>query len=74
MKTIAQLLELSKNPFYKFTPLEREVLDDFLLQRLDTPSTRSQKRSSKGSTAKTHAIVRNIVKRVDTDPIEAHES
>lgn len=74
MKTIAQLLELSKNPFYKFTPLEREVLDDFLLQRLDIVSPKSQKKSLKKSSKKTRAIVRNIVKRVDTGPMEAHES
>lgn len=70
MKTIQQLLELSKNPYYKFTPDERMVLDDFLLQSQDTDSKKSQEKSSKKSSKRTHVTVRNVVKKVNTYPPE----
>lgn len=74
MKTIEQLLELSKNPFYKFTADEQAVLDDFLLKKRATELKRSQKPRSKKSSTKTRVTVRNIVKKVDTYAPEADES
>lgn len=66
MKTIAQLLELSKNKFYKFTAEEQAVLDGFLLKESESGSEKSQKKTSKKSSEKTRAIVRNVVTKVDT--------
>lgn len=74
MKTIQQLLHLSKNPFYKFSPEEKAVMDDFLLGPVDSPTTTSQKKRSKKSSQQTRVAVRNIVKKVDTYTPEAHES
>lgn len=74
MKTIAQLLELAKNPHYKMTQVEKEVLDDFLSQKRGQELTPSPKRSSTKSSKKTRAIVRNVVKKTDTYPPEATES
>lgn len=71
MKTIQQLLDLSKNPFYKFTDAEQAVLDDFLSQKQELDSKESQKKSSTESSQKTRAIVRNVVKKADTYPPEA---
>ena len=66
MKTIEQLLELSKNPYYKFTPDEQQVLDDFLVKRRAKPSKNSQNQNSKNSEESTLVTVRNIVpKTVD---------
>ena len=70
MKTIQQLLDLSKNPFYKFTDAEQAVLDDFLSQKQESDSKKSQKESSTESLQKTRAIVRNVVKKADTYPPE----
>lgn len=66
MKTIEQLLQLAKNPYYVFTEAERMVLDDFLSPKPDTASPISRKAPSKKSSAKTRVTVRNIVKKVDT--------
>jgi hypothetical protein len=74
MKTIEQLLQLSKNPYYKFLPEEKEVLDDFLLKGTAPVSTTSQKTNLNKSSKKTRAIVRNIVKKAATYPPEADES
>lgn len=74
MKTIDQLLQLSRNPFYKFTRDEQAVLDDFLSKKQESESKTSQKKSSTGSSKKTRAIVRNVVKKADTYPPEADES
>lgn len=74
MKTIQQLLELSKNPFYKFTADEQVVIDDFLLKQRDTILKKSQKRRSEGLSAKTRVSVRNIVIPVSTYPPEDTES
>lgn len=69
MKTIEQLLSLSKNPYYKFTNDEKAVLDDFLLQRQDEDSTTSQSKSSVSSEKSTRVRVRNIVdKTIDDVP------
>ena len=71
MKTIQQLLELHKNPYYKLTAIEQEVLDDFLSKKQGSDSRRSQTTRSSESLKKTRAIVRNIVKKADTYPPEA---
>jgi len=63
MKTIEQLLDLSKNPYYKFTNDERAVLDDFLLKRREEDSQSKQKKSSKSSENDTPVRVRNIVEK-----------
>ena len=63
MKTIQQLLELSKNPYYQFLPDEKEVLDDFLLKQKEKYSQTSQEKSSTESSEKTRVTVRNIVKK-----------
>lgn len=71
MKTIEQLLKLSRNPYYKFTQTEREVLDDFLSKNQDSGSQTSQETNSTESSKPTRAIVRNVVKKSDTYPPEA---
>lgn len=74
MKTIQQLLELAKNPYYKFTLNEQVVLDDFLSQRRASHLKKSQETSSSESSGKTRVTVRNVVKKVHTYPPEATES
>ena len=74
MKTIQQLLDLAKNPYYQFTKDEQAVLDDFLSKKQDKDSETSQKSNSKQSSKKTPVTVRNIVKKADTYPPEAYES
>lgn len=74
MKTIQQLLDLSKNPYYQFTDDERAVLDDFLEKKRASDSKKSQQKSSKESSKKTPVRVRNIVKKADTYPPEFTES
>lgn len=70
MKTIAQLLQLRTNKYYKFTPEEQKVLDDFL----STQSEDNQlNKNSKDLETNTHAIVlsKNIVpKDVGVIPTE----
>jgi len=66
MKTIQQLLQLSKNKFYHFTKDEQETLDDFLLKSQDTTCKKSQKKNLTESSDKTRVIVRNVVKKIDT--------
>lgn len=67
MKTIEQLLELSKNPYYKFTNDEKAVLDDFLSQKKERDSKNSQKKNSPTSDKNTPVRVRNIVERTIPD-------
>lgn len=74
MKTIQQLLELSKNPYYKLTAEEQEVLNDFLFQKQVIQSKPSVKKPLKKSSKKTRVIVRNVVKKVDTYAPEATET
>ena len=74
MKTIQQLLELSKNPFYKFTLDEQEVLDDFLYKQQDTTSQKSPAKNLKKLSKKTRVTVRNVVSKVDTYAPEASET
>ena len=71
MKTIQQLLELYKNPFYRFTESEQKMLNDFLLERQASELKRLQKKTSKESLAKTNVIVRNIVNKTNTYAPEA---
>jgi hypothetical protein len=71
MKTISQLLELSKNKYYKLLADEQKVLDDFLAKQREKLSKRSQKKNSTDSSKKINVTVRNIVKPVDTNPPES---
>lgn len=71
MKTIQQLLELYKNPFYRFTESEQKMLNDFLLERRASELKKLQKKTSKESLAKTNVIVRNIVNKTNTYAPEA---
>jgi len=63
MKTIAQLLQLKKNPHYKFTPEEQEVLDTFLSTQSEHPGPTEDNlnRSSKKTPA--NVLNKNIVKK-----------
>jgi len=69
MKTIEQLLQLSKNPFYKFSPEEEQVLNDFLFKKQGSDSSDSQKKSSPKSdegtlvTATDTVKVKNVVEK-----------
>ncbi len=63
MKTIEQLLDLSKNPFYKFTNDEKAVLDDFLEKQRAEHSTSSVKKKETNSENDTPVRVRNIVEK-----------
>lgn len=63
MKTIEQLLDLSKNPYYKFTNDEKAVLDDFLLRKQEGELKRQQKKNLRNSGKSTPVIVRNIVEK-----------
>jgi len=66
MKTIQQLLELSKNPYYRFMPDEQRMLDAFLAKKRGKHSPQSPDTSSNESSEKTRVTVRNIVTKVDT--------
>lgn len=61
MKSIEQLLELSKNPYYKMTEAEKAVLNDFLAKRQAERGTNSQSKNEKNSEKNTPVRVRNIV-------------
>lgn len=61
MKTIEQLLKLSKNPYYRFTEAEKQVLDDFLSKKREKNLKNSQKDNSKSSEESSPVRVRNIV-------------
>lgn len=76
MKTIEQLLELSENPYYKFSQEEEQELNAFLLKKREEASKRSAQKNSKKSDSntavtaddlKTHSTnivkVRNVVKK-----------
>lgn len=73
MKTIEQLLELSKNPYYKFTNDEKAVLDDFLSQQKADHSTSSVKQKKNNSESNTPVRVRNIVEKTIPDVKDAPE-
>lgn len=70
MKTIEQLLFLSKNPYYKLRPEEQEVLDDFLLKKQEEESQTSQKKNSKKLSANTNVRVKNVVQKTNTESEE----
>lgn len=63
MKTVQQLLELTKNPYYKMTNDEKAVLDDFLAKKRDAHTTSSQKKKEQTSEKDTPVRVRNIVEK-----------
>lgn len=71
MKTIEQLLELSKNPYYTFTEDEKVVLDDFLLKQKADHSVSSTKKKETNSDSNTPVIVRNIVQKTIPKPEES---
>ena len=73
MKSIEQLLELSKNPYYKFTNDEKVVLDDFLLKKQEKALKSKQKKNSKSSEKNTPVRVRNIVEKTIPDVKDAPE-
>lgn len=73
MKTIEQLLELTKNPYYKFTQAEQAVLDDFLAKQQDTDSQKSHSTSSTKPSKQTNVRVRNIVEKTIPQPQDAPE-
>lgn len=73
MKTVEQLLALSKNPYYKFTNDEKAVLDDFLSKKRADSSTSSQKKKENSSESNTPVRVRNIVEKTIPHPREAPE-
>ena len=70
MKTIEQLLFLSKNPYYKLTEDEKQVLEDFLSKKQESESKGSRKKNSKQLEKPTNVRVRNIVEKADTYPPE----
>lgn len=74
MKTIEQLLELSKNPYYKMTPDEQEILNSFLSKKRAKGSKSLHKTSLNKLSEKTPVNVRNIVPKIDTYAPEALES
>lgn len=73
MKTIEQLLDLSKNPYYKFTNDERAVLDDFLLKQREDRLKESPTSNSTKSEGNTPVRVRNVVRKTIDREKEAPE-
>lgn len=56
VKSPETLLKLSKNPFYKLTKEEQGILDDFLSQNSESPTTSSPKKKSRKRVKTTRAI------------------
>jgi hypothetical protein len=73
MKTIEQLLQLSKNPYYTFTNDEKAVLDDFLLAQREKDLLNSQKQNLQPSDSNTPVRVRNIVPKTIDNVKDAPE-
>lgn len=73
MKTIEQLLELSKNPYYKFSNDEKAVLDDFLAKKREERLKTLPKPNSTNSGDSTRVRVRNIVPKTIDDVEDAPE-
>lgn len=73
MKTIEQLLELSKNPYYKFSEAEKQVLDDFLAKKREDRLKPSQNTNSTNSGENTRVRVKNIVPKTIDDVEDAPE-
>lgn len=67
MKTIEQLLALSKNPYYTFRPEERELLDNFLSKKQEKESKSTRKKNSKRLEKSTDVRVRNVVEKTIDD-------
>ena len=69
MKTIAQIIELSSNPYYQFSPEEQKRLNDFLAKKSDTqaPAKKNGKSSEKSTPATVHNK-NNVQKEVGTIP------
>ena len=63
MKSIEQLLELSNNPYYQFSPEEKARLDAFLFKK--SAQFNQQKNSDKNSEKNIPATVinKNVVKK-----------
>lgn len=57
MKTVEQLIELSKNPYYQFSPAEQKLLNDFLAKNSDTQT--QAKKNGKDSEKNIPATVLN---------------
>lgn len=78
MKTIEQLLELTKNPYYKFTQDEQAVIDDFLSKKRAKDSQNKQNPNSNPLDKSTDVRVRNIIPKVipgvpnAPEPTDAH--
>jgi hypothetical protein len=71
MKTIEQLLQLKKNPYYVFSKEEQEAIDSFLLAQSELP--KPQVSSSTSSSKHTPAIVvskNKMVKVIGEIPTE----
>lgn len=66
MKTIEQLLDLTKNPYYRFLPEEQRRLDSFLAKKRGKHSPQSDEQNSNELSPNTRVTVRNIVEKVDT--------
>lgn len=67
MKTVEQLLHLTKNPYYKMTSDEKAVLDDFLSKKRADHSTNTLKKKEQNSEKNTPVRVRNIVEKTIDD-------
>jgi hypothetical protein len=72
MKSVEQLLALSKNPYYKFTNDEKVILDDFLAKKREKAGKNSQSPNEKNSENDTPVRVRNIVPKT-VDRVEEAE-
>lgn len=66
MKTIEQLLDLTKNPYYRFLPDEQRALDNFLAKKRGKHSPQSDEKNSDELSPNTRVTVRNIVEKTDT--------
>lgn len=73
MRSIEQILFLSKNPHYKLTDEEERALDDFLSKKSTKAGTKQQKRKKSTSDSSTRVRVRNIVPRTVPKVKEAPE-
>jgi hypothetical protein len=74
MKSIPQLLQLAKNPYYKLTNEEQQALDAFLAMKRGSQDRPSQGKSLTDSSKKTRVTVRNVVEKMDTYPPDSRVS
>ena len=70
MKTTEQLIELSRNPYYEFSPEEKKRLNAFLAKKSEqsTPAKSSGKNSEQSTRATVHNKNR-VAKEVGDVPI-----